>query len=107
MGPGGNPQANMVPGRMAGPPQAAMMQGMQGNPQGGPMYQSGDMKGWPQGAMQRNRYMHKRLSQNTHPLQSTATTKAFMYDGHSFYHCQWYNLRQWFSTGLTIGHTAH
>ena len=65
MGPGGNPQANMVPGRMAGPPQATMMQGMQGNPQGGPMYQSGDMKGWPQGAMQRSRYMHRRKSQNT------------------------------------------
>lgn len=41
-------------GRMAGPPQSAMMQGMQGNPQGGPMYPSGDMKGWPQGAMPRN-----------------------------------------------------
>ncbi|GLD62210.1 nuclear receptor coactivator 3-like isoform X1 [Lates japonicus] len=39
---------------MGGPPQNTMMQGMQGNPQGGPMYPSGDMKGWPQGGMPRN-----------------------------------------------------
>ncbi|XP_056129327.1 nuclear receptor coactivator 3 [Lampris incognitus] len=54
IGPGSSPPGNMMPGRIGGPPQAAMMQGMQGNPQGGPMYQSGDMKGWPQGGMPRN-----------------------------------------------------
>uniref|UniRef100_A0A668AI00 Nuclear receptor coactivator 3 n=1 Tax=Myripristis murdjan TaxID=586833 RepID=A0A668AI00_9TELE len=54
MGPGSSPPGNMMPGRMGGPPQNAMMPGMQGNPQGGPMYQSGEMKGWPQGNMPRN-----------------------------------------------------
>lgn len=44
-------------GRMGGPPQSTMMQGMQGNPQGGPMYPSGDVKGWPQGSMPRNKYV--------------------------------------------------
>uniref|UniRef100_A0A8C6U301 Nuclear receptor coactivator 3 n=1 Tax=Neogobius melanostomus TaxID=47308 RepID=A0A8C6U301_9GOBI len=53
MAPGNRSTGNMMPGRMAGPPQN-MMTGMQGNPQGGPMYPSVDMKGWPQGAMPRN-----------------------------------------------------
>uniref|UniRef100_A0A087XMW8 Nuclear receptor coactivator 3 n=1 Tax=Poecilia formosa TaxID=48698 RepID=A0A087XMW8_POEFO len=54
MAPGSSPPGNMIQGRMGGPPQNAMMAGMQGNPQGGHMYPSGDMKGWPQGGMQRN-----------------------------------------------------
>ncbi|XP_013873182.1 nuclear receptor coactivator 3 isoform X2 [Austrofundulus limnaeus] len=54
MAAGSSPPRNMIQGRMGGPPQNAMMPGMQGNPQGGHMYQSGDMKGWPQGGMPRN-----------------------------------------------------
>lgn len=57
MAPGSSPPANMMQGRMGGPPQNTMMPGMQGNPQGGPMYPSGDMKGWPQGGMPRNKYV--------------------------------------------------
>lgn len=53
MAPGNTSTGNMMTGRMAGPPQN-MMAGMQGNPQGGPMYPSVDMKGWPQGTMPRN-----------------------------------------------------
>ncbi|XP_034724225.1 nuclear receptor coactivator 3-like isoform X4 [Etheostoma cragini] len=60
MAPGSSPPANMMQGRMGGPPQNSMMPGMQGNPQGGPMYQPGDMKGWPQGGMPRS---------NTYPQQ--------------------------------------
>lgn len=48
---GPSPPNAMMPGRM-GPPQNPMMQQ---HPQGGPMYQSPDMKGWPQGGMTRNR----------------------------------------------------
>lgn len=55
MAPGSSPPGNMMQGRMGGPPQNTMMPGMQGNPQGGPMYPSGDMKGWPQGGMPRNK----------------------------------------------------
>lgn len=55
MAPGSSPPGNMMQGRMGGPPQNAMMAGIQGNPQGGHMYPSGDMKGWPQGGMQRNK----------------------------------------------------
>lgn len=55
MATGSSPPGNMMQGRMGGPPQNAMMQGMQGNPQGGPMYPSGDMKGWPQGGMPRSK----------------------------------------------------
>ncbi|GAA6070831.1 nuclear receptor coactivator 3, partial [Tachysurus ichikawai] len=47
---GPSPPNAMMPGRM-GPPQSQMMQQ---HPQGGPMYQSPDMKGWPQGAITRN-----------------------------------------------------
>ncbi|XP_072238841.1 nuclear receptor coactivator 3-like isoform X3 [Leuresthes tenuis] len=54
MAPGSSPPGNMIQGRMGGPPQNTMMPGMQGNPQGGHMYPSGDMKGWPQGGMPRN-----------------------------------------------------
>nr|XP_020448606.1 nuclear receptor coactivator 3-like isoform X2 [Monopterus albus] len=54
MSPGSSSPGNMMQGRMGGPPQNTMMPGMQGNPQGGPMYPSGDLKGWPQGGMPRN-----------------------------------------------------
>lgn len=55
MAQGSSPPAGIMQGRMGGPPQNNMMPGMQGNPQGGPMYPPADMKGWPQGGMQRNR----------------------------------------------------
>lgn len=48
---GGSPPNTMMPGRMG--PQNPMMQQ---HPQGGPMYQGTDMKGWGQGGMARNRY---------------------------------------------------
>lgn len=54
MAQGSSPPTGMMQGRMGGPPQSNMMPG---NPQGGPMYPSADMKGWPQGGMQRNRYV--------------------------------------------------
>uniref|UniRef100_A0A3Q4BWD0 Nuclear receptor coactivator 3 n=1 Tax=Mola mola TaxID=94237 RepID=A0A3Q4BWD0_MOLML len=57
MAPGSSPPGNMMQGRMGGPPQNTMMAGIQGNPQGGPMYPSGDMKGWSQGNMPRNKYV--------------------------------------------------
>ncbi|TUA03490.1 Nuclear receptor coactivator 3 [Bagarius yarrelli] len=47
---GPSPPNAMMQGRM-GPPQNPMMQQ---HPQGGPMYQSPDMKGWPQGGMTRS-----------------------------------------------------
>ncbi|KAL2103715.1 hypothetical protein ACEWY4_000583 [Coilia grayii] len=47
---GSSPPNAMMSGRL-GPPQNPMMQQ---HPQGGPMYQTPDMKGWPQGAMGRN-----------------------------------------------------
>lgn len=47
---GGSPPNAMMPGRMG--PQNPMMQQ---HPQGGPMYQGTDMKGWGQGGMARNR----------------------------------------------------
>ncbi|XP_061148238.1 nuclear receptor coactivator 3 [Syngnathus typhle] len=53
MTPSSSPPQNMMTGRMGGPAQSNMMSGMQGNPQGGSMYPSGDMKGWPQGGMPR------------------------------------------------------
>lgn len=56
---------NMMQGRMTGPSQNMMTQ-MQGNPQGGPMYPSVDMKGWPQGPMPRN----NAYSQQQFPQQS-------------------------------------
>uniref|UniRef100_A0A8C7F1M2 Nuclear receptor coactivator 3 n=1 Tax=Oncorhynchus kisutch TaxID=8019 RepID=A0A8C7F1M2_ONCKI len=42
--------SNMMPGRMGGPQNPVMQQ----HPQGSPMYQSADMKGWPQVGMARN-----------------------------------------------------
>ncbi|XP_022055608.1 nuclear receptor coactivator 3 isoform X1 [Acanthochromis polyacanthus] len=64
MAPGSSPPGNMIPGRMGGPPQNTMMPGMQGNPQGGHMYPSGEMKGWPQGGMARNNsYPQQQFSQ--------------------------------------------
>lgn len=54
MAPGSSPPGNMMQGRMAGP-QNSMMSGMQATPQGGAVYPSGDMKGWPQGNMPRSR----------------------------------------------------
>lgn len=54
MAPGSSPPGNMMQGRMGGP-QNTMMSGMPGTPQGGSMYPSGDMKGWPQGNMPRNK----------------------------------------------------
>lgn len=41
----------MMPGRLG--PQNPMMQQ---HPQGGPMYQGSEMKGWSQGGMGRSRY---------------------------------------------------
>ncbi|MFT7802805.1 nuclear receptor coactivator 3-like isoform X1, partial [Arapaima gigas] len=46
----GSPPGSMMSGRM-GPSQNPMMQQ---HPQGGPMYQSADMKGWAQGGIVRN-----------------------------------------------------
>lgn len=63
MAPGSSPPGNLMQGRMGGPPQNTMMPGMQGNPQGGPMYPSGDMKGWPQGGMPRNSYPQQQFPQ--------------------------------------------
>uniref|UniRef100_H3CPC4 Nuclear receptor coactivator 3 n=1 Tax=Tetraodon nigroviridis TaxID=99883 RepID=H3CPC4_TETNG len=53
MAPGSSPPGNMMQGRMGGP-QNSMMSGMQATPQGGSVYPSGDMKGWPQGNMPRS-----------------------------------------------------
>ncbi|XP_061640086.1 nuclear receptor coactivator 3 isoform X1 [Phyllopteryx taeniolatus] len=53
MAPSTSPPQNMMTGRMGGSAQNNMMSGMQGNPQGGSIYPSGDMKGWPQGGMPR------------------------------------------------------
>lgn len=47
---GGSPPNALMPGRLG--PQNPMMQQ---HPQGGPMYQGADMKGWSQGGMGRNR----------------------------------------------------
>ncbi|KAM9408807.1 nuclear receptor coactivator 3-like [Pholidichthys leucotaenia] len=63
MGPGSNPSANMMQGRIGGPPQSTMMPGMQGNPPAGHMYPSGEPKGWPQGGMPRNSYPQQQFPQ--------------------------------------------
>lgn len=52
---GSSPPNAMMSGRL-GPPQNPMMQQ---HPQGGPMYQTPDMKGWPQGGMSRNGWVNK------------------------------------------------
>uniref|UniRef100_A0A3B4BGZ9 Nuclear receptor coactivator 3 n=1 Tax=Periophthalmus magnuspinnatus TaxID=409849 RepID=A0A3B4BGZ9_9GOBI len=57
MAPGSGSTGNLMQGRMSGPAQNNMMVGMQGNPQGGPMYPSVDMKSWQQGGMPRNKYV--------------------------------------------------
>lgn len=49
---GGSPPNAIMPGRLG--PQNPMMQQ---HPQGGPMYQGADMKGWSQGGMGRNRFV--------------------------------------------------
>lgn len=53
---GSSPPNAMMPGRLG--PQNPMMQQ---HPQGGPMYQGADMKGWSQGGMGRNRYEIKHI----------------------------------------------
>ncbi|KAJ8259705.1 hypothetical protein GJAV_G00172470 [Gymnothorax javanicus] len=59
-----SPPNNMMPGRL-GPPQNPMMQQ---HPQGGPMYQSAEMKGWTQGNMARNNmYPPQQLAQQGNP----------------------------------------
>lgn len=60
MAPGSSPPGNMMQGRMGGP-QNTLMSGMQAPAQGGSMYPSGDMKGWPQGSMPRNKYVASRF----------------------------------------------
>lgn len=60
MAPGSSPPGNMMQGRMGGP-QNTIVSGMQATPQGGSMYPSGDMKGWPQGNMPRNKYVASRF----------------------------------------------
>lgn len=59
---GGSPPNTMMQGRLG--PQNPMMQQ---HPQGGPMYQGADMKGWSQGGMGRNRYEIKHTHYNTVP----------------------------------------
>ncbi|XP_011600912.2 nuclear receptor coactivator 3 [Takifugu rubripes] len=62
---GGSPPNAMMPGRMG--PQNPMMQQ---HPQGGPMYQGTDMKGWGQGGMARNSsYAQQQFGQQGNPGQ--------------------------------------
>ncbi|XP_041801884.1 nuclear receptor coactivator 3-like [Chelmon rostratus] len=62
---GGSPPNAMMPGRLG--PQNPMMQQ---HPQGGPMYQSADMKGWSQGGMGRNSsYPQQQFGQQGPPGQ--------------------------------------
>lgn len=62
---GGSPPNAMMPGRMG--PQNPMMQQ---HPQGGPMYQGADMKGWSQGGMGRNSsYPQQQFGQQGPPGQ--------------------------------------
>lgn len=69
---GGSPPNAMMPGRMG--PQNPMMQQ---HPQGGPMYQSTDMKGWAQGGMARNRYHIRRfLSRSKSTTEVVAGVKS-------------------------------
>uniref|UniRef100_A0A3B4BJ91 Uncharacterized protein n=1 Tax=Periophthalmus magnuspinnatus TaxID=409849 RepID=A0A3B4BJ91_9GOBI len=63
MAPGSGSTGNLMQGRMSGPAQNNMMVGMQGNPQGGPMYPSVDMKSWQQGGMPRNSYPQQQFPQ--------------------------------------------
>uniref|UniRef100_A0A8C7CS27 Nuclear receptor coactivator 3 n=1 Tax=Oncorhynchus kisutch TaxID=8019 RepID=A0A8C7CS27_ONCKI len=58
--------SNMMPGRMGGPQNPVMQQ----HPQGSPMYQSADMKGWPQVGMARNNsYPQQQFTQQGNPGQ--------------------------------------
>ncbi|KAG5838399.1 hypothetical protein ANANG_G00223300 [Anguilla anguilla] len=60
----GSPPNAMMSGRL-GPPQNPMMQQ---HPQGGPMYQTAEMKGWPQGGMPRNNsYPQQQFAQQGNP----------------------------------------
>nr|XP_023862200.1 nuclear receptor coactivator 3-like [Salvelinus alpinus] len=62
---GSSPPSTMMSGRLG--PQNPMMQQ---HPQGGPMYQSADMKGWSQGGMARNSsYPQQQFSQQGNPGQ--------------------------------------
>lgn len=62
---GGSPPNAMMPGRLG--PQNPMMQQ---HPQGGPMYQGADMKGWSQGGMGRNSsYPQQQFGQQGPPGQ--------------------------------------
>ncbi|CAB1329384.1 unnamed protein product [Coregonus sp. 'balchen'] len=62
---GGSPPNTMMPGRLG--PQNPMMQQ---HPQGGPMYQSAEMKGWSQGGMARNSvYPQQQFAQQGNPGQ--------------------------------------
>ncbi|XP_034028706.1 nuclear receptor coactivator 3-like isoform X2 [Thalassophryne amazonica] len=62
---GGSPPNTMMPGRMG--PQNPMMQQ---HPQGGPMYQSADMKGWTQGGVGRSSsYPQQQFGQQGNPGQ--------------------------------------
>ncbi|CAB1336217.1 unnamed protein product, partial [Coregonus sp. 'balchen'] len=62
---GSSPPNAMMSGRLG--PQNPMMQP---HPQGGPMYQSADMKGWSQGGMARNSsYPQQQFSQQGNPGQ--------------------------------------
>ncbi|XP_061835275.1 nuclear receptor coactivator 3-like isoform X1 [Nerophis lumbriciformis] len=65
-GPSGNsPPNSMIPGRLG--PQNPMMQQ---HPQGGPMYQGADMKGWSQGGMGRSSsYPQQQFGQQVTPGQ--------------------------------------
>ncbi|XP_012992022.2 nuclear receptor coactivator 3 isoform X2 [Esox lucius] len=62
---GGSPPNTMMSGRLG--PQNPMMQQ---HPQGGPMYQSAEMKGWSQGGMGRNSsYPQQQFAQQGNPGQ--------------------------------------
>lgn len=80
MAPVSSPPANMMQGRMAGPPQTNMMPGMQGNPQGGAMYPSGEMKGWTQGGIPRSKYVPPGLVQQN----NVSIIQVFKADGNLF-----------------------
>lgn len=67
VGAGSSPPSNMMPGCVGGP-QNPMMQH---HPHSGPMYQSADMKGWPQGGVPRNNSypQHHQFTQQGNPGQ--------------------------------------
>nr|XP_029539542.1 nuclear receptor coactivator 3-like isoform X1 [Oncorhynchus nerka]XP_029539543.1 nuclear receptor coactivator 3-like isoform X1 [Oncorhynchus nerka] len=67
VGAGSSPPSNMMPGCVGGP-QNPMMQH---HPHSSPMYQSADMKGWPQGGIPRNNSypQHHQFTQQGNPGQ--------------------------------------